>query len=726
MKLLGDALPFLATLSESAQRRLAASLHADSSTEVLAIPLDSVELHQFRVVAGRVSALVFDMSLASVAAQPFLELMPILVESGERRVDGSEVSTRLYNLLGRHECLDWHRLRHLSLDEAAPWSGCGRKSLVELFSLATFTALVLSVRCATHMPDDIDQRGSRESADDDEAVLADAASVADPHHRGIAGDAHLPSARDLADALLGRLGDRERVVAECRLFNVGKTPTLEVVGQQLGVTRERVRQLERKVEERLGNALASEPELALAGEELAQALGSAVPEADLDRLAPKSCLGPESFDQESLTGQFLLWLAGPFVSRHGWLIRNDVLPELEESVETAYREALANVASLASSELEIELVDLGVRSDLAASCVREWSARHMGAVAVSAPPLAVRLLSVLNRAGRPQSADALLAELGPSTNRRTLMNLVASDDRFVRVRRGEVALSEWGFARITTVAEALQDEIARRGGEAPIEEVVTAVCAQHGHREKTVRMTLGRWEFIRGPRGTVRVRTSSDHVRVEAPPVETTRRCYLSQHGWVLRIPITAEVLRGSSIVMPMGVAGNFGVGPGGELELSTLSGTIRVSWRGAQPHIGSLRSEVLEMGGVVGDQLLVEVGRDDRVNLRLLGLARLQGEPQLAQLALLVGQDPSDDDDGCLAAVAAAVGIDVSSATHDGGVTPRLRAALVGKGDDDLVALLPVPAIRDEAALLDEMLEELASGRRHSDGVRPAGESNG
>ena len=60
------------------------------------------------------------------------------------------------------------------------------------------------------------------------------------------------SLRDEIAGLLGNLTPREREVIELRFgIATGETMTLEGVGQQLGLSRERIRQIEKKAKKKL-------------------------------------------------------------------------------------------------------------------------------------------------------------------------------------------------------------------------------------------------------------------------------------------------------------------------------------------------------------------------------------------------------------------------------------------------------------------------------------------
>lgn len=82
------------------------------------------------------------------------------------------------------------------------------------------------------------------------------------------------------EGVLQRMSARQRLVVERRLVRSSRK-TLEEVGGEIGVTRERVRQIQKNVERRLHNAFGTD--LQLAASLLKEEQGPVVPKGDLDR-----------------------------------------------------------------------------------------------------------------------------------------------------------------------------------------------------------------------------------------------------------------------------------------------------------------------------------------------------------------------------------------------------------------------------------------------------------
>jgi RNA polymerase primary sigma factor len=97
----------------------------------------------------------------------------------------------------------------------------------------------------------------RPIGEDGDASLGDL--IADEDDEGPTADLELSLREDLLGRVLAELPERERIVIEARYGLGDQQPeTLQEVGRRLGVTRERVRQIERQALERLSRARESE------------------------------------------------------------------------------------------------------------------------------------------------------------------------------------------------------------------------------------------------------------------------------------------------------------------------------------------------------------------------------------------------------------------------------------------------------------------------------------
>src|SRR5690606_36896135 len=133
----------------------------------------------------------------------------------------------------------------------------------------------------------------------------------------------------LAEDLLGSLDERQRDILDRILDLDDDKPTLEEIGERHGVTRERIRQVQVKVEERI-NVVRTSPvyrPLASAGERLRERMGTAVP---LDAVrADFAKFPPDHVDA------LILHLAGPYRITDDWVVADDV-HQLDSSVVSTF------------------------------------------------------------------------------------------------------------------------------------------------------------------------------------------------------------------------------------------------------------------------------------------------------------------------------------------------------------------------------------------------------
>lgn len=161
---------------------------------------------------------------------------------------------------------------------------------------------------------------------------------------------HLKAAENLLATFEGRdLAILERVLAA----DLRPVPTLQEIGDQFNITRERVRQLQVTIEERLQGLLGTDTYdvLGARAEALAAQVGVACPAAHLPaELQPGASLSDELF----------AYLAGPYKLADGWLLRRDVGTSPADLARSAFDTA-ADANGIAASDAVFDaLSSIGV------------------------------------------------------------------------------------------------------------------------------------------------------------------------------------------------------------------------------------------------------------------------------------------------------------------------------------------------------------------------------
>lgn len=97
--------------------------------------------------------------------------------------------------------------------------------------------------------------------DDQSPAIDRMPSHGDSPEEAVLREREIREVREVLDVALAQLGDRERRIIEARMLS-DEPMTLEQLGNEMGVSKERVRQLEERARARLRTALAAYEPLA--------------------------------------------------------------------------------------------------------------------------------------------------------------------------------------------------------------------------------------------------------------------------------------------------------------------------------------------------------------------------------------------------------------------------------------------------------------------------------
>ncbi len=472
------------------------------------------------------------------------------------------------------------------------------------------------------------------------------------------------------------LTDREHDVF-CRRVLAHDTPTLEEVGREFGVTRERIRQLQKRAESAIREALAHSDnrQLAWCLHDLKIRLGQAFPISMLDEVIPS-----DGSEDAELARSFALWLAGPFHSDDGWLLREDVsLATLWQHVHCLIEDGgqIEKQAAVAA------LVDNGIVERAAAELIR--SPKDLIAVGSTLFPwsgsVANKAEVVLQLLGRPATDEELVDHIAEGHSRRSLRNRLMEEERFMRTDRDLFAMRSWGLEEYSGISEEIAERIERAGGEALLEDVVRELLDTFDVAESSVRQYAAAHRFVQD-NGFIRVR-SDEEIAVPAVDPTTVAGVYRPSGDRLLVVfDVTTDILRGSGRSLSRPIAVALGATPGHEVGfVAEGPDEVRVMWRldsASGPTIGSLASSAHRAGAGIGDQLLLDFHLA-RSTAQAYRVASRQLLPVLRELF-----EFRDGDD--LDLVALALGVQRGSA----------RSALRRRSDDSVLQELPTADVDD------------------------------
>ena len=455
---------------------------------------------------------------------------------------------------------------------------------------------------------------------------------------------------NLVRSHLGRLDSRLKTIAEERIFKTGKITVLEILGRKFdGITRERVRQVERKVYDMLEFAK-SNVEMKPVLERthwLSTEIGSAIP-VKKKRLVTKLLDKiTEDFefknkDEKKLIHGYLLWCAGPYKEKNGWLINQNV--KLNSSLKkllsgTDYRGLVTHEV------VEVVLNELDIKSEHHNDWIQhlkvfrgfqEGYILYKGSIIEKA-------VSYLNYRQAPVQVKELAEYVGSTSIRSACQRFVSSGKLWrININNEFVVAGNENYKPYNGITAEIINSIEENGGEASIDEIIDDFTTSFGVKKNSVIGFLGAPIFERTD-GMVSLRQTVDDV-ISSSDVLKSVSCYKGgTDTWVWKLQVNKDTLRGSGKQISNGLALHVGCQLGDKINVPTEFGGVTFSWPIHTPYgasIGSLRLPALGLGAQVGDYLFVQSKRGN-LSFKLLPKSKLEKEKvKMKKAAMLMGAD--------------------------------------------------------------------------------------
>ena len=316
--------------------------------------------------------------------------------------------------------------------------------------------------------------------------------------------------KQVSKALLSSLPDRARDVIRKRYGLDGERFTLEAIGQEYNITRERVRQIEnfalKLIRQSVDFKAAAQvfKDLALQIENQ----GSIVHEGDF--------LAGLSKDPVTQNHIYLLLVVGEPFTRlkeddsfsHRWTTNHDVANKVHQALNDLH--ASLSVDDLLAEEELIESFTSKLKTCFKEAAIepdkaKRWlsiskciSANPLGEWGLdSSPNVKIRGIRdcaflVMRRHGSPmhfrEIAKKITETFGKEAHPATCHNEVIKDSRFVLVGRGLYALNEWGYTK--GVVRDVIREILKKNGPLSKEEIIQLVSKERYVKENTIVVNL--------------------------------------------------------------------------------------------------------------------------------------------------------------------------------------------------------------------------------------------
>jgi hypothetical protein len=442
----------------------------------------------------------------------------------------------------------------------------------------------------------------------------------------------LPLGRSSADQVLadlvGSLDHRDASILVDRVLGPSRR-TLDEIGQEHGITRERVRQLAQRLEQHLRELLSNSPEwrsVRWAVGLLRDAAGSFAPLEVRARVLP---------GMHPLHARIVSWLAGYHEVGPHLVVRGFNLPKAHDLPRLPARGRVIDefelIDTLESSGIKPEFVDVAVSAIDGLRRVDgqlvDWTGSQVD-----------RAIAVLELRDEPQEVLELFSLAGGSSLT-SFRNRIYECEQIIRATRNKVGLRAWGGTRYTSITDLMAQrltsgpmyisDLARELEE--VYEVSPNSVSMYAHAPQF--KVTGELVALRGPHDPYQPRNKPELVQGLFIVTPGTMH-------WHVRVD--ADVLRGSGRAIPPEVGLFIGLYPGDpEVVLHNPVEDVRAAWHPTSitgPQIGSLRRHALSAGLHEGDVLRLVISSVD-MSLRVEMVPQLRdGESPAETIRRLTG----------------------------------------------------------------------------------------
>ncbi|WP_168770891.1 sigma factor-like helix-turn-helix DNA-binding protein [Glaciibacter flavus] len=480
-----------------------------------------------------------------------------------------------------------------------------------------------------------------------------------------------PALSDVLARHLALLSEKELVIVRGRVL--AKSPqTLDQIGKTLGVTRERIRQIESKVMTRIASWVDDASDLGLFSLAIRAKVHRLSRLASMLEEMPQLTHGIVGLDQPAW---FVLDRFDDSFESDGTWIAEPSIDELRAETALRFQAAeigpgLAPMVSLRESTMDWTALNDGDLEDWLEDCGYRPLEGHFLAPSVkSVPDLAASLLQIR---GVACSLDDIHSAVVADRSIGTLQNALNVDPRFVRLDRSDWGLSEWGAREYTGIRDAIELIVQERGS-ITIDELISDLTSSFTVSPRSILAYASAWPFALTD-GVVQMAAAP---KVVQKSLSQTRNVYrVGPDAWALRIEVSGEHLRGSGSPLPSSLAAALGMMPGDRMSVESPHGPVTLSWMTLQPSLGSIRTNLLEADPEIGSEVLMTISK----TAISFSAPSVDGD-RIRRARSLMGLPDSPE----LIASDVAVAVGLSSAAPWSTVVHVLR----DRGESDLASLL-------------------------------------
>lgn len=453
------------------------------------------------------------------------------------------------------------------------------------------------------------------------------------------------NAADQLDGAISLLDQRYQVILAKRVF-ASRPKTLEELGQEFGVTRERARQLEVKARGALNEFLTGDNRVADVARLARTQIRGVRPLEEL--LAEAPALGVDVMTVGQPAWRVLDLLDDAYEIADGWCA--------EPSFDSARRDTAVFLDELSDAYGVVRLseVTLSENEPGALPWLKDWLT-YLGYeirgefVLLKTASLNVMAAAILSIEGAPLTFDELHQKIGRGAPG-SLRNQLSTDPTFTRVDRDHFALATWGMEGYTNIRGEIGKLLEQAGGELPLATVIQTLVDQFSVSPNSVTVYAGSSPFqvVNGI-----VRNQGSQIAGGGKNPAKVQGYYRRGDEWLYRTTVTFDHLRGSGWPASTALSTILGMAPGEYAELPSRLGIQRFSYKGHQPSYGSIKRFLEDMDLGIGDEIFLVFKADGSFDVE-----KLPEHPvgKLAQALRLVGADLNVEGPAAVAALGAAI----------------------------------------------------------------------
>ena len=499
-----------------------------------------------------------------------------------------------------------------------------------------------------------------------------------------------PHPYDIVETWVSGLSEREAYIFNNRIACLEGAHTLQELAGRLGITRERVRQLEKIVLAKFTRFtrtdLASPIRWRIGT--IKHKVGVAAPAIHVERLL-------KPVDGQTDYRSVLLRFAGPYEVNASWF----VLRSSANGDPTAKIRSMTDDIGFIDPQLAAqELSKWGLDS----SYHEEWLARDAsihrlnGRLVRWDGTIGDKLVIGLADLGHPATVDSLLDHIQEARARTSVYNALSADSRVMKANKTEWALSSWGFPEYSGIAVEIAELLEHEGQPMLQQDIASRLHEDFGTSESSVRAYCQEAPMFISQNGWVR-------LRAEGEPFEYPNRLPRNAKGVFAlgpqRVGILVEVdqdtLRGSGRALTMAAGALLDVRVGEALAFKNETGdSVTITFPGTSllgPSRGSVRSFAESSHAKSGDHLCLILGRSDMSATAIITDVS-QYESGWPLVARLTGIEADSGINGLTTALGCREG--------------EVRVLLKNRGDEVVERALPASDITSSG--LDEALVRL------------------